>query len=153
MTDAPVYDVELTRTFDAPAERVFEAFTDAGAFVSWYGPPGFPVHRDTVRIDPRVGGEHRFTMVAETDPAVRASYDGRFTEVVPGRLLASSGAWDGIPGVSGSWSSNLRVELTGSAGSTDVLLLEGPHPPGSADLGRQAWVAMFTALEAALTRP
>jgi uncharacterized protein YndB with AHSA1/START domain len=145
------YDIETTRVIDAPPERVYRAFTDPDQFAAWYGPAGFPVHRDTVEVDPRVGGRQRFTMVSEADPSMRTGFDGRFTEVVQNELLSSSGAWDGIPGQAGPWSSNLRVELYDDDGRTRVVVREGPHPPGTADMGRQAWEMMLPKLESLLT--
>ena len=147
MTDQPVYDVEATHVFDAPRQRVFRAFVDAGEFSRWYGPPGFPVPLDTVEIEPRPGGRHQFAMVADADPAMRMAFDGRFAELVPDELLVSRGTWSGIPGQDAGWPSNLRVELQEEDGKTRVRLLEGPHPPGTADLGRQSWAQMFPKLE------
>ena len=56
MTDDDEYDIEIARDFDAPARRVYEAFTVPDQFARWYGPVGFPVSRDSVDIDARVGG-------------------------------------------------------------------------------------------------
>jgi hypothetical protein len=63
MTEHP-HDIEITRVLDAPTERVYQAFTDPDQFARWYGPVGFPVHRDTVEVDARVGGRQRFEMVS-----------------------------------------------------------------------------------------
>jgi uncharacterized protein YndB with AHSA1/START domain len=144
------YDVEITHVFDAPPERVYRAFTDPAEFARWYGPPGFPVDPETVEVDARVGGRQQFTMVAEDDPSMRTAFDGRIVEVVENALLASRGAWEGIPGQSALWPSNLRVELHGEDGKTRLVVREGPHPPGTADLGRQAWETMFPKLESVL---
>ena len=148
MTDQPDYDIEASRLIDASPARVFRAFVDAGEFSQWYGPPGFPVPPDTVHIEPRAGGSHRFAMVGPGDPPMRTAYDGRFTELVPDRLLATSGTWSGIPGQDAGWPSNLRVELSDEAGKTRLLLREGPHPEGTIDLGRQSWEMMLLKLEA-----
>src|SRR5262245_62165562 len=148
MTDQPVYDIEASRLIDAPPERVFRAFIDANEFSQWYGPPGFPVPPDTVEIEARPGGLHRFAMVGAFDPPMRTAYDGHFTQLVPGRLLASSGTWSGIPGQDAGWPGNLRVELENEDGKTRLLLREGPHPPGTIDLGRQSWEQMLPKLEA-----
>jgi uncharacterized protein YndB with AHSA1/START domain len=110
MTDHP-YDIEITRVFDAPPERVYQAFTDPDQFARWYGPVGFPVHRDTVEVDARVGGRQRFELVGEADPSMQTGFDGRFDEVVQNELLSSRGAWNGIPGQTDAWPSNLRVEF------------------------------------------
>jgi uncharacterized protein YndB with AHSA1/START domain len=148
MTENPGYDIELTRVFDAVRERVYKAFTDPDEFARWYGPEGFPARRDTVDFDVRVGGSQRFVMVSEADPSMRTGFTGQFTEVAPGRLLASSGSWDGIPGQADPWPSHLRVEFHDDDGRTRLVLREGPHPAGTADMGRQAWQMMFAKLDA-----
>lgn len=84
---------------------MYKAFTDPDEFARWYGPVGFPVRRDTVELDARAGGSQRFVMVSEADPSIRTGFTGSFTEVIPNRLLASSGSWDGIPGQKDPWPS------------------------------------------------
>jgi uncharacterized protein YndB with AHSA1/START domain len=152
MTETPEYDVEITRIFDAPRQRVYQAFTDPEEFARWYGPEGFPVESNSVELDAQVGGRQQFTMVGEGDPSMRTGFDGRFVEVVENELLSSRGAWDGIPGQETPWPSNLRVEFHDDGGKTRLVLQEGPHPPGTADFGRQAWEMMFPKLEAVVGR-
>jgi uncharacterized protein YndB with AHSA1/START domain len=148
MTENSHYDVEMTRVFDAPPQRVYRAFTDPEEFVRWYGPDGFPVDPTSVELDARVGGRQQFAMVGEADPSMRSEFDGRFVEVVEDELLSSRGAWDGIPGQATQWPSSLRVEFHDDKGKTRLVVQEGPHPPGTADLGRQAWEMMFQKLAA-----
>jgi uncharacterized protein YndB with AHSA1/START domain len=148
MTEIPDYDVEITRVFDAPPQRVYRAFTDPDEFARWYGPVGFPVDPGSVELDAHVGGRHRFAMVGEADPSMRSAFDGEFVEVVENTLLSSRGAWEGIPGQPAPWPSNLRVEFHDDGGKTRLVVREGPHPPGTADFGRQAWEMMFPKLEA-----
>ncbi len=151
MTDVP-YDIELSHTLDASPERVYEAFTDPDQFARWYGPDGFPAQRETVEIDARVGGRQRFTMAGDADPSIRTGFDGRFTEVVANEVLTSSGTWHGIPGQEHGWPSNLRVEFDDQNGTTTLVVREGPHPEGTADLGRLSWQMMFAKLETLLGR-
>ena len=82
-------------------------------------------------------------MVSDDDPSTRTGFDSRFDEVLKNELLASSGAWDGIPGQAEVWPSNLRVEFHDQHGKTRLVVREGPHPPATADLGRQAWEMML----------
>lgn len=149
MTESP-FDIEVTREFDASRERVYQAFTAPDEFAQWYGPVVFPAQRDSVQLDPQVGGVQRFAMVSEDDSSMRTEWDGHFTEVVENELLASSGNWSGIPGQEVVWESNLQVEFQERAGKTLLVIREGPHPTGTADLGRQAWEMMFAKLEAVL---
>lgn len=59
-TDTADRELVLTREFDAPRERVWQAYTDARHLVHWYGPDGF---RLTIHeMDARPGGTWRFTM-------------------------------------------------------------------------------------------
>jgi uncharacterized protein YndB with AHSA1/START domain len=128
MTETPPYDIEITQVFDAPPERVYQAFTDPDQFAEWYGPVGFPVDRDTVELDARVGGRQRFAMVSEADPSIRTGFDGRFTVVVQNVLLSSRGAWDGIPGQAGAWPSNLRAEFPRQQRQDTARSARGPSP-------------------------
>jgi uncharacterized protein YndB with AHSA1/START domain len=148
MTKTPEYDVEIIHVFDAPPQRVYRAFTNPDEFARWYGPVGFPVEPESVELDVRVGGRQRFAMVGEADPSIRSAFEGEFVEVVENALLSSRGAWEGIPGQPAPWPSNLRVEFHEDRDKTRLVVREGPHPPGTADLGRQAWEMMLPKLEA-----
>jgi uncharacterized protein YndB with AHSA1/START domain len=50
----------ISRTFDAPREMVFEAWTNANHLVHWWGPNGFTLTTKSAEI--KAGGEWRFTM-------------------------------------------------------------------------------------------
>lgn len=56
-SDAPF---TLTRTFDAPREAVFRAFTEARAFAQWWGPAGAVV--ENLRMDARAGGTTHYAL-------------------------------------------------------------------------------------------
>jgi uncharacterized protein YndB with AHSA1/START domain len=150
VSDTTNFDVHVTHTVGAPRDHVYRAFTDPDQLAGWYGPPGFPLARETVEIDPRVGGTMAFTMASEADPSMRTGTTGRFTEVVENEVLEWTQAWDGIPGQDGTWSNLMRVELSDDGDSTQVVVREGPHPPGTADMGRQAWELMLPKLDAFL---
>ena len=152
MTETKPYDIDLDRVIDAPPARVYRAFIDPDEFATWYGPIGFPIERASVELDARVGGRQRFAMAGEADPSMRTAFDGAFVEVIENELLSSSGAWAGIPGQEGDWPSNLRVEFHAAGGGTRLVVREGPHPPGTADLGRQAWEMMLPKLDSLVSR-
>jgi uncharacterized protein YndB with AHSA1/START domain len=53
-------EIVLSRTFDAPRERVWEAWTDVEQVAQWWGPRGFTT--TTQEMDARVGGTWQFMM-------------------------------------------------------------------------------------------
>jgi len=52
--------VNAVRVYDAPRERVFEAWTRAEHLAHWFGPRGFRIH--SCEADPRAGGMFRLCM-------------------------------------------------------------------------------------------
>ncbi|MBA2719538.1 MAG: SRPBCC domain-containing protein [Chloroflexi bacterium] len=67
-TTAPAHGtVRLSRHFDAPREDVYRAWTDPAEVAQWYGPDGWHVPFERIRIDGRVGGRWEVTMVRDTD--------------------------------------------------------------------------------------
>jgi uncharacterized protein YndB with AHSA1/START domain len=86
--------IHIVREFDAPRERVFEAFTDAEQVVQWWGP-----HETTTTIDKleaRTGGDWRF-VIKETDGS-ESAFRGTFREVTPPERIAWTFEWSGMPG-------------------------------------------------------
>ncbi len=53
-------EIVITRTFDAPRETVWAAWTDAKHLDQWWGPTGF--RNETHAMDFRIGGVWRYTM-------------------------------------------------------------------------------------------
>jgi uncharacterized protein YndB with AHSA1/START domain len=90
--------VSLHRVFTAPPERVFRAFTDAGALCKWLPPYGFTGHID--RIDAREGGSYHmtFTNFAAQDGH---SFTTTFVEMKVGERLRYTSKFDdaSLPGV------------------------------------------------------
>jgi uncharacterized protein YndB with AHSA1/START domain len=81
----------LTRSFNAPRARVFDAWTDAAHLAAWWGPHGFTNPR--CEIEPRPGGVIRIDMRAPD--GVIYPMAGAFTEVTaPARLAFTSAALD-----------------------------------------------------------
>ena len=52
--------LNLRRTFAAPREKVFQAFTEAEIMKKWWGPEEFTC--PTAEIDLKVGGKYRIAM-------------------------------------------------------------------------------------------
>src|SRR5713101_3055168 len=81
-------EIVITRVFDAPRERVFEAMTDPKQVVQWWGPKGFTTTIE--KMDVRPGGVWKHVMHGPDS----TDYPNKsvFTEVVkPGRIVYSHG--------------------------------------------------------------
>lgn len=78
-------ELVLTRTFRAPPERVFDAWTDPEQLAKWWAPPGFTT--PVCEIDPRPGGVFR-TVMRDGDGKEYDEGAGVFLEVVrPERIV------------------------------------------------------------------
>ncbi len=89
---ASTEEFTITRTFDAPRELVWRAWTDEAELAQWLHP--FGVATDAISFDVRVGGRYRYTM---TVVATGDTYPtgGEFVEVEPfDRLVFSWGMPD-----------------------------------------------------------
>ena len=58
----PVTPFTLSRTFDAPCDRVWRAFTELAQLEKWWGPKGFAIR--SARLDLRPGGMFVYAMEA-----------------------------------------------------------------------------------------
>jgi uncharacterized protein YndB with AHSA1/START domain len=85
--------LQLQRSFNAPAETVFEAWTNEEVLRRWWHTEhGWETSE--AQVDLRVGGIVR---VAMRDPQTNAEYGGggTYTEVDPPTRLAFTWTWDG----------------------------------------------------------
>ncbi|GAA4417675.1 SRPBCC domain-containing protein [Actinokineospora soli] len=73
--------VTLTVTFDAPVEKVFQAWVDEDDFAQWYGPETFHTPRESVALDPRPGGSWKATIVSDDDESVQVPFGGEYKAV------------------------------------------------------------------------
>jgi uncharacterized protein YndB with AHSA1/START domain len=79
-------ELTLTRTFDAPRQRVWDAYTIPEQLAQWWGPEIFETPLDTITVDLRPGGEFRLTMVNKLDGS-RYPSEMFFKEVLPPERL------------------------------------------------------------------
>ena len=75
-------EVVVTRTVDAPARLVFEAWTRAELFQRWWVPKSAPVSLLSCEMDVRVGGRYRLVFSHPAAPEPMAFF-GRYLEVTP----------------------------------------------------------------------
>ncbi len=106
--------LEITRVFDAPAARVFDAWLDREEFQAWIGPEGMscevPLH------EPRVGGRYRIIMRLSDGRVIPVA--GVFKMVDPPRRLVFTWGWEG----DASRESLVTITLREKGGKTELTL-------------------------------
>ena len=75
-------ELVVTRTFDAPARLVFEAWTRPELLQRWWAPKSFGVSFISCEADVRTGGTYRFVFGHAAAPEPMAFF-GRYIEVTP----------------------------------------------------------------------
>ena len=70
-------ELVVTRTFDAPARLVFEAWTRADLFKQWWVPKSMGMTLRSIEMDVRTGGRYRLSFGEGMD------FFGRYLEVTP----------------------------------------------------------------------
>ena len=78
-------EVVVTRTFDAPARLVFEAWSNPELFRKWWVPRSMGMTLRSCEMDVRTGGKYR--LVFGDDPANPMAFFGRYLEVVPDQRI------------------------------------------------------------------
>ena len=72
----------VTRTFNAPARIVFDAWTKPELHLRWWAPKSFGVSFLSCELDVRVGGKYRFVFAHPASEQPMAFF-GRYLEVTP----------------------------------------------------------------------
>jgi len=85
-------EIRVERVFDAPRDRVWQAFTDPKLIAQWWGRGNKLVIE---RLEVERGGHWRF--VEHSADGVHG-FEGRFREVTPPTRLVQTFEWDGMPG-------------------------------------------------------
>jgi uncharacterized protein YndB with AHSA1/START domain len=145
-----VTDLVITRIFDAPREMVYRAFVDPDQLAAWFAPAGWSVPRDTVTVEPKVGGSQRFTMVNDEDPSMTSPVNATFTEVIENELLVGEEDISRIPEFEGVIM-RMRLEFHDEEGGrTRLVLTQGPYTPEWESDARAGWNSSFSKLDALL---
>lgn len=86
-------ELVVTRTVNAPARLVFEAWTKAELFSRWWVPKSFGVNLLSCEMDAHVGGKYRLVFPYEDSTM---EFFGTYLEVTPhSRLVWTSDEGDG----------------------------------------------------------
>jgi uncharacterized protein YndB with AHSA1/START domain len=139
--------IELRRTFRAPVDRVFRAWTQPAALRQWWCPAGWIASE--VEIDLRVGGAYRIAMTRGAD-AGEVAVRGRFLEVRPPDRLVFTWIWEGA--FLDDPESRVVLELRQFGDITELVL----RHENFADFGTRqqhwsGWLAACGRLDSALT--
>jgi uncharacterized protein YndB with AHSA1/START domain len=78
-------ELVVTRTFDAPARIVFEAWTKPDLFMQWWAPKSAGVPLFSCEMDVRTGGGYRIAFGHDGSSAM--AFFGKYLEVLPNARL------------------------------------------------------------------
>jgi uncharacterized protein YndB with AHSA1/START domain len=109
---------------EAAPERVWHALTDAAALTAWYWPASL---HPTATSDPVVGG--RFAVEADG-----MGFGGTYVELDPPKRLVQTWRWRGD-----DRDSRVTVELTPTAGGTDLVVVHDLVDAATAEMYRAGW--------------
>ena len=82
-------EVVVTRTFDAPARLVFEAWSNPALFQRWWVPKSMGMTLHACEMDARTGGTYRLNFGEGMD------FFGRYLEVIPPTRIVWTNEEDG----------------------------------------------------------
>jgi len=85
-------ELVVTRTFDAPARIVFEAWTKADLFKRWWGSKSMGMTLSSCKLDVRVGGGYHLVFNNGME------FFGKYIEVTPPSRLAWTNEEGGVAG-------------------------------------------------------
>jgi uncharacterized protein YndB with AHSA1/START domain len=89
-------EVVVTRTFDAPARLVFEAWSKPELFRKWWVPRSMGMTLLSCELDVRTGGKYRLVFAVE--PASEMAFFGTYLEVVPNKRIVLTNEESGDAG-------------------------------------------------------
>jgi uncharacterized protein YndB with AHSA1/START domain len=137
--------LRLSRSFAAPRERVFRAFTAPAQLVKWWGPKGFSVPACTMDLRPG-GAWHTVMRSPEGKDHV---VSGVYREIVPPERLVLTWGWeeDGARG----HETIVTIELFEAKGGTRLELTQATFETEDIrDRHRDGWSGAFDCLQQAL---
>lgn len=114
--------LNIRRSFKAPREKVFKAWTDPQALKKWWGPEGFST--PSAEIDLRVGGKYRLGMKSPEGEVFYLS--GIYREVKPPEKLVYTWNWEGPNMDIGE--TLVTVEFLDLGSATEIILTHERFP-------------------------
>jgi uncharacterized protein YndB with AHSA1/START domain len=88
-------EVVVTRTFDAPARLVFEAWTKPELFEQWWVPQSMGMTLQSCELDVRTGGKYRLVFGDAANPM---AFFGKYLDVVANQRIVWTNEESGADG-------------------------------------------------------
>ncbi len=146
MTEESAQVVRIERTYEAPAEEVFDAWTSPEVIGRWFR-PGRGWGEASAEVDLRVGGKVSVVMRAPDGSAVGAS--GEYTLIERPHRLAFTWTFDDDP----SNEQLIVLEFTEQDGATRVVFVNSNiSAEERRDSQYEGWQACFESMERVLAR-
>ena len=135
-------ELVIRRTFNAPRELVFRAWTEPQLLAQWSCPRGFSVTEQSGEL--RVGGSFATTMRSREGTEHRLR--GVYREIVPPERLVFTHSWVDERGSPGP-ETLVTVTLTEHHGGTEMTFHQGMFASvGARDGHEQGWQSCFERL-------
>ena len=150
--NSPRDAVVIERTFDAPADLIWQMWTDPEHFKAWYGPDGASI--PTAEMDVRVGGRRLVCMEVQSPGGpMQMWFTGEYREVVPNEHLVYTESMSDengnvAPGLAEGHpeTTEVRVEHQEVGGRTRMVMTHSGVPADSP--GAAGWAMAFKKLAA-----
>lgn len=143
------FRLQVTRSFQASRERVFEAFTGKEGVKVWFACPSNLRWLEEPLLDLRSGGRYRFTV---GDGKNTWTIHGSYLEVNPPERVKFTWLWEQDPIHGDSGDTVVTVEFKERGASTEVVLT---HEGFSSERSRQehdeGWAECLAALDPLLS--
>lgn len=131
----------VRRTFDAPRERVWRAFTDPDELEQWFVPEG--MEAEVRALDPVPGGEMSVSWTAEGN---QMNNEGTFEEVVEHeRIVTVEETPQGV--------NRVTYEFRDAGDGTEVVLTHELPDTQMVDGASEGWAGILANLEGVLAEP
>jgi uncharacterized protein YndB with AHSA1/START domain len=131
---APETALKIRRTFQAPRERIFRAWTDAAELARWFAPSAEYSTRVPV-LDLKVGGKYKVEMHHKGGNVNKVS--GTYREIVPPEKIVFTWSWENDPSARESL---VTIEFLDLGPATEVLLTHEQLPNAEQrDKHAQGW--------------
>jgi uncharacterized protein YndB with AHSA1/START domain len=145
MIEPPGYVVRIERTFEAPAETVFDAWTSAEVMRRWFHPaPDWEAPE--AEVDLRVGGRVRVVMRRPDGTEIGAG--GEYTQIDRPHRLVMTWTFEDDP----SNQQLIELSFSESEGATTVVMINsGISTAGRRDAQRDGWHGCLDSLKRVLT--